>query len=62
MERRAVIQLLAIARSVPAIHGIGRDDYKGFLHVDVRDKKTQWCYGPDGQQCKYYPAGDVRQS
>ena len=47
-------QLEAIARQVPAIHGIGRNDHRGFLHVDTRTLKAQWCYELGGHQCPYY--------
>lgn len=46
-------QLEVLARQVPAIRGIGRNDEKGFLHVDVREIKAQWCY-KGNSQCLYY--------
>ena len=46
-----------IARSVPEIKGIGRNDHKLFLHVDVRKTPAaQWCYGASGETVKYYLA------
>jgi len=48
-------RLEAIAREIPGIRGIGRDDKGGFIHIDTRAKKAQWCYDANGQQCKYYP-------
>jgi|SRR5882672_8534371 len=50
-------QLEEIARTIPAVHGIGRDDRQQYLHVDVRDTPTvsAWCYDDKGDQCPYYP-------
>jgi uncharacterized protein YcbK (DUF882 family) len=48
-------QLEAIAKSIGAINGIGRDDHKDYIHVDVRLKPAHWCYGLNGQQETYYP-------
>jgi hypothetical protein len=46
-----------IARTIPEIKGIGRDDHKMFVHVDVRKTPAaQWCYGPSGETVKYYLA------
>jgi uncharacterized protein YcbK (DUF882 family) len=51
------IWLEKIARSIPEIKGIGRDDHKMFVHVDVRKTPAaQWCYGPSGETVKYYLA------
>ena len=47
-------QLESIARSIPAIHGIGRADFQGYLHVDVRTDPAQWCYNSLGHQVAYY--------
>ena len=44
-----------VARTIPAIKGIGRSDHGGFLHMDVRQSPGQWCYAANGQQCAYYP-------
>ena len=48
------VQLEGIARSIPAIHGIGRADFQNYLHVDVREDPHQWCYNAQGQQEAYY--------
>ena len=49
-------QLEAVARQVPTIQGIGRDDRKGYIHIDVRaDGPAEWCYGSDGKKVAYYP-------
>jgi hypothetical protein len=45
-----------VARGIPAIHGIGRADQQGFLHVDVRTDPAKWCYNKHGVQVAYYPA------
>ena len=57
VEGKTAAELEAIARTVPAIHGIGRADYQGYLHVDVRKDPAQWCYNKHGAQTAYYPAG-----
>lgn len=49
-------QLETAARQIPAIHGIGRDDYQHYLHLDLRPKPAHWCYGTDGKQVPYYPS------
>lgn len=57
VKGRTPAELEAVARTVPAIKGIGRDDHKGFVHLDVRETPSlvSWCYGTNGQQCPYYP-------
>lgn len=53
-------QLEATARRIPAIHGIGRDDHFGYIHIDTRETAAQWCYATQGELTKtvaYYPAG-----
>lgn len=49
-------EMEAIARTVPEIRGIGRDDARGFIHADVRPQLTlsQWCYN-GSKWCAYYP-------
>lgn len=49
-------QLESTARQVPAIHGIGRADAQGYLHIDVRTDPAKWCYNKHGVQVAYYPA------
>jgi uncharacterized protein YcbK (DUF882 family) len=51
----SAVQMESMARLVKSIRGIGRNDYKQFIHVDVREKKAQWCYDKKGNQCRYYP-------
>lgn len=46
-------QLEAIARTIPAINGIGRADYQEYLHIDVRSEPAEWCYNKLGQVIKY---------
>jgi len=50
-------QMEALARKIPAIRGIGRNDHQEYIHVDVRPTLTlaRWCYRPDGKWCGYYP-------
>lgn len=50
-------QLEEAAQKIPAFRdgGIGRNDYAGFLHVDVRTHLSRWCYAENGQECAYYP-------
>lgn len=42
------------AMRITAIKGLGRDDHKNYVHVDVRDHFARWCYGLDGKQVAYY--------
>lgn len=46
-------QLEAIARTIPAINGIGRADYQEYLHIDVRAEPAEWCYNKFGQAIDY---------
>lgn len=47
--------LEAIARTVPTITGIGRNDFQGWVHIDVRPAgPAEWCYAKDGSTCAYY--------
>lgn len=50
-------ELEAIARKIPAIRGIGRDDKRGYVHIDVRPTVTlaQWSYDDQGKWCPYRP-------
>ncbi len=54
-------QLEAIARTIPAIKGIGRADHAQYLHIDVRSSPTviAWTYGMDGRTEPYYPSSDA---
>lgn len=47
-------QMETIARKIPAIKGIGRDDHKRYIHVDVREHPAFWCYSEEGKWCTYY--------
>jgi hypothetical protein len=65
-------ELEIAARSIPEIHGIGRSDPGGYLHIDVRpllpgQKIAEWCYqlhfnGKQWieRQIPYYPPKDVQ--
>lgn len=61
VERLTAAQLEAIARKILAIRGIGRDDRRRYVHVDVRATVTlaRWCYDSDGKWCSYYPPPDA---
>lgn len=59
VEGYTAAMLEAVAKRVPRIRGIGRDDYKGYLHIDVRTVPARWCYEPSGKWCKYYPPADA---
>jgi uncharacterized protein YcbK (DUF882 family) len=50
-------ELEDVARQIPAIRGIGRDDHHDYVHIDVRPTPTvaRWCYAVDGKWCGYYP-------
>lgn len=55
--------LEAIARKCPSVVGLGRDDFRGFLHIDCRlgyapsvhRPAAVWCYDANGKSCVYYP-------
>ncbi len=55
---KTAAELEAIARQVPAIKGIGRNDHNNVLHVDVRLKPAQWAYDAAGESVPYYPPVD----
>jgi uncharacterized protein YcbK (DUF882 family) len=59
VEGMTATQLEALARKIPTIRGIGRDDHKQYVHIDVRPTVTlaRWCYDRDGKWCSYYPPG-----
>ncbi len=44
----SAIDLYRFAVKVPAFKGIGRDDLRNYLHVDVREGPARWCYAADG--------------
>ena len=48
-----------IARRSKLLGGIGRDDARGFVHIDARPRTTaacaQWCYS-GSKEVPYYPA------
>jgi uncharacterized protein YcbK (DUF882 family) len=48
-------RMYAAALLVPAFAngGIGVAEHGGYIHVDTRDVKARWCYGPDGKQCAW---------
>lgn len=47
-------QLYNAAVIIPAIKGLGRDDHKNYIHVDVRSNFARWCYGTNGKQIAWY--------
>lgn len=46
-----------VARTIPAIKGIGRAPHQNYIHIDVRDGEVLycWCYDEAGKTCSYYP-------
>lgn len=52
-------QLEAIARKIPAIHGIGRADHQDYVHIDTRATIAQWCYNREGASIPYFPPKTV---
>jgi hypothetical protein len=48
-------RLEAIARTIPAIKGIGRSDFANYLHIDVRVIPAQWTYDVNGKSQPYAP-------
>ena len=61
VEGMTAAQLEALARQNPQIRGIGRDDHRNYIHIDVRPTPTlaRWCYAEDGKWCSYYPPGEA---
>ncbi len=53
-------ELEAVARKVLAIRGIGRDDVRGYIHVDVRPTLTlaRWTYDAAGRWVAYQPPAE----
>lgn len=48
-------QLVSIATSIAAINGIGRDDFKNYIHVDTRVTHARWCYDSSGKWVSWFP-------
>lgn len=53
-------ELEAVAVKIPAIRGLGRDDFDQYLHIDTRQIPYRWCYEHDLTTKKvsvvlYYP-------
>ena len=46
-------KLYEVAASTLCFNGIGVDDARNMLHLDIRPKFTRWCYA-DGTQTKWY--------
>src|ERR1051325_5814172 len=46
VEGMTATQMESLARKIPAIRGIGRNDHQQYIHVDVRPTLTlaRWCY------------------
>lgn len=57
MADKTPAEIEALAREVSAFKGIGRDDFTGYVHVDVRDEPAQWCYTKAGSPRAYYAPG-----
>lgn len=53
--------LYDLAIQVPAIHGLGVDDHRQYLHLDVRKMETlaQWCYSKTGGTIPFHEAGET---
>jgi uncharacterized protein YcbK (DUF882 family) len=50
-------ELEAVARTIPAIKGIGRSTPpQTYIHIDVRETPAEWTYDVNGKQAPYYPA------
>lgn len=58
VEGFTAAQLYEVALRVPEIHGMGRDDHKNYLHVDVREVPARWCYGVNGRETPWYDPGE----
>ncbi len=54
---KTAADLESIARTIPAIKGIGRSTPPmTYLHMDVRNTEAAWTYDASGKQQAYYPA------
>lgn len=49
-------ELYDLALQVPAIKGLGVNDYDEYLHLDVRQSSllAEWCYNESGSQVPWY--------
>ncbi len=56
IKGKTAAQLEAVARTLPEVRGIGRNDKQGWVHLDCRpaENLALWCYN-DGGWCAYYP-------
>ena len=52
---KTAVELEAIAKTIPAIHGIGRDDFRNYVHIDTRPTSVEWCYNRAGAWVHYFP-------
>lgn len=63
VEGKTARELYQIALQIPSIKGIGVDDHKQYIHVDVRtgDHVAKWCYSETGETIAWYepPTGLV---
>lgn len=56
VEGMTAAELYDHATTIEAIHGFGRDDHHGYLHVDVRQYPARWCYNQAGVPMPWYAA------
>lgn len=57
----SAIDLYRYVVKIPDFRGIGRDDHKQYVHVDVREEPARWCYSESGGTIAWTepPAADV---
>jgi len=48
VENFTAVRLYSYVRRIPAFKGIGRDDHRNYVHVDVREEPARWCYSAAG--------------
>jgi len=50
-EGRPVRLLSALAATIPEIKGLAEDEYRGYVHLDVRRaaRRARWCYSALGR-------------
>lgn len=47
-------ELYAIAVKIPGVNGLGVDDKRAYIHLDLRKVPARWCYDPEtGQWCHW---------
>lgn len=54
VDGMSAAELCLIVRDIPGVHGIGRADHQGYVHLDLRPSPARWCYDAKGKAVKWY--------